>query len=155
MEEGVYYCGFNSEKSFGANSFFVRHPDGNWLVDSPRYIKQLAEFFDRQGGLRYIFLSHEDDVADSAKYAKHFGAKRIIHRGDADAVPDAEWIIEGTEAVELTADFTPFLFRDIRPAAPPSCIRIGFSSPATISGGSRTPRLWNRRGNWSGITGLA
>ena len=36
MEDGVYYCGFNSEKSFGANSFFVRHPDGNWLVDSPR-----------------------------------------------------------------------------------------------------------------------
>ena len=32
---GVYYCGFNSEKSFGANSFFIEHPDGNWLIDSP------------------------------------------------------------------------------------------------------------------------
>ena len=105
MEDGVYYCGFNSEKSFGANSFFVRHPDGNWLVDSPRYIKQLAEFFERNGGLRYIFLSHEDDVADAGKYAKHFGAKRIIHREDADAVPDAEWIIEGTEAVSLAPEF--------------------------------------------------
>ena len=105
MEDGVYYCGFNSEKSFGANSFFVRHPDGNWLVDSPRYIKQLVEFFERNGGLRYIFLSHEDDVADAGKYAEHFGAKRIIHREDADAVPDAEWIIEGTEAVSLAPEF--------------------------------------------------
>lgn len=106
LEDGVYYCGFNSEKSFGANSFFVRHPAGNWLVDSPRYIKQLVEFFEQNGGLSYIFLSHEDDIADAGKYAKHFGAKRIIHREDVDAVPDAEWIIDGTDAIELAPDFT-------------------------------------------------
>ena len=28
LEGGVYYCGFNSEKSFGANSYFVQHPAG-------------------------------------------------------------------------------------------------------------------------------
>ncbi|WP_447600367.1 MBL fold metallo-hydrolase [Nitrospira sp. Nam80] len=106
FEDGVYYCGFNSDKSFGANSFFVRHPDGNWLVDSPRYLKQLVEFFERHGGLRYIFLSHEDDVADAAKYAKQFGAKRIIHREDADAVPGAEWILDSTAAIGLAPDFT-------------------------------------------------
>jgi glyoxylase-like metal-dependent hydrolase (beta-lactamase superfamily II)/ferredoxin len=106
LDDGVYYCGFNSEKSFGANSFFVRHPDGNWLVDSPRYIKQLVEFIEKNGGLAYIFLSHEDDVADAGKYAQHFGAKRIIHREDLDAVPDAEWIIDGTEAIQLAPGFT-------------------------------------------------
>jgi glyoxylase-like metal-dependent hydrolase (beta-lactamase superfamily II)/ferredoxin len=106
LEDGVYYCGFNSEKSFGANSFFVRHADGNWLVDSPRYIKQLVEFIEKNGGLRCIFLSHEDDIADAGKYAKQFGAKRIIHREDMDAVPDAEWIIDGTEAIELAPGFT-------------------------------------------------
>jgi len=106
IDDGVYYCGFNSEKSFGANSFFVRHPEGNWLVDSPRFIKQLADFFERNGGLRYMFLTHEDDVADHDKYARHFGACRIIHREDADAVPEAEWIIDGSETVPLAADFT-------------------------------------------------
>jgi glyoxylase-like metal-dependent hydrolase (beta-lactamase superfamily II)/ferredoxin len=106
LDDGVYYCGFNSEKSFGANSFFVRHPDGNWLVDSPRYIKQLVEFIEKNGGLAYIFLSHEDDVADAGKYAQHFGAKRIIHREDLDAVPDAEWILDGTEAIQLASGFT-------------------------------------------------
>lgn len=105
FEGGVYYCGFNSEKSFGANSFFIEHPDGNWLVDSPRYIKHLVEAFERQGGIKYIFLTHEDDVADADKYAKHFGAKRIIHRADADAVPEAEWIVEGSEPVQLAPDF--------------------------------------------------
>ncbi|MGE0274704.1 MAG: MBL fold metallo-hydrolase [Nitrospiraceae bacterium] len=106
FEEDVYYCGFNSDKSFGANSFFVRHPEGNWLIDSPRYIKQLVDFFERHGGLRYIFLSHEDDVADAAKYAKQFGARRIIHREDVDAVPDAEWVLDGTAAIELATGFT-------------------------------------------------
>jgi glyoxylase-like metal-dependent hydrolase (beta-lactamase superfamily II)/ferredoxin len=105
LEDGVSYCGFNSEKSFGANSFFIEHPDGNWLVDSPRYIKHLVEVFEQKGGIRYIFLSHEDDVADADKYAKHFSAKRIIHRADADAVSAAEWIVDETDAVHLAADF--------------------------------------------------
>ncbi|MGQ0812596.1 MAG: MBL fold metallo-hydrolase [Nitrospiraceae bacterium] len=105
LEGDVYYCGFNSEKSFGANSFFVQHPDGNWLIDSPRYMKHLIDAVDRMGGIRYIFLTHEDDVADAAKYAERFGAKRIIHRADAEAMPDAEWIVDGDKAVELVPQF--------------------------------------------------
>jgi glyoxylase-like metal-dependent hydrolase (beta-lactamase superfamily II)/ferredoxin len=105
LEAGVFYCGFNSEKSFGANSYFIQHPDGNWLVDSPRYIKHLTDAFERMGGLRYIFLTHEDDVADAARYADRFGATRIIHRADADAMPDAEWIVDGLEAVALAPAF--------------------------------------------------
>lgn len=105
LAEGVFYCGFNSEKSFGANSFFVRHPDGNWLIDSPRYLKQLVEAFERMGGLSRIFLTHEDDVADADKYAKHFGATRMIHRADAGAAPDAEWILDGTEAIDVAPQF--------------------------------------------------
>jgi len=105
LDDGVSYCGFNSEKSFGANSFFIEHPDGNWLVDSPRYIKHLVEAFERRGGLARIFLTHEDDVADADKYAAHFGAKRIIHRADAEAMPDAEWLVDETDDVELSPGF--------------------------------------------------
>jgi glyoxylase-like metal-dependent hydrolase (beta-lactamase superfamily II)/ferredoxin len=105
LEAGVFYCGFNSEKSFGANSYFIQHPDGNWLIDSPRYIKHLVDAIERMGGLRYIFLTHEDDVADAGKYADHFGARRIIHRADAAAMPDAEWIVDGAETIDLTHQF--------------------------------------------------
>ncbi|MBH0179983.1 MAG: MBL fold metallo-hydrolase [Nitrospira sp.] len=105
LEDGVSYCGFNSDKSFGANSYFIAHPDGNWLVDSPRYVKHLVEAFERQGGLARIFLTHEDDVADAGKYAAHFGAQRIIHRADAEAMPDAEWFIDGADDAELSPGF--------------------------------------------------
>jgi glyoxylase-like metal-dependent hydrolase (beta-lactamase superfamily II)/ferredoxin len=105
LEEGVFYCGFNSEKSFGANSYFIRHAKGNWLVDSPRYLKHLVDAIERMGGLRYIFLTHEDDVADAARYGARFGATRIIHRADADAMPSAEWIVDGLQTVHLAPQF--------------------------------------------------
>ncbi len=105
LEGGVYYCGFNSEKSFGANSFFVEHPDGNWLVDSPRYMKHLVDFFEQKGGIRYIFLTHEDDVADCDRYARQFGAMRIIHQADAAAVPGAERVVEGEQTIQLAPQF--------------------------------------------------
>ncbi|HMS82154.1 MAG TPA: MBL fold metallo-hydrolase [Nitrospira sp.] len=105
VEGGVSYCGFNSEKSFGANCFLIEHPGGNWLIDSPRYIKHLVEAFEQRGGITYIFLTHEDDVADSEKYAAHFGAKRIIHRADAGVAPTAEQLIDGEETSSVGSDF--------------------------------------------------
>ena len=101
----VYYNGFNSEKSFGANSYFVVHPDGNWLIDSPRYLKHLVRAFQNMGGVRYIFLSHQDDVADADRYAQEFNATRIIHDADKDAMPQAEWIIRGHDVVQASSDF--------------------------------------------------
>ncbi|NKE73401.1 MBL fold metallo-hydrolase [Candidatus Manganitrophus noduliformans] len=105
LEDGVYYNGFNSEKSFGGNSYFIRHPDGNWLVDSPRYVGRLIKAFEEMGGIRTIFLTHEDDVADSARYAEHFGATRIIHRADAAASPGAERIVDGEEPIVVSEPF--------------------------------------------------
>jgi len=89
IEGPVYYCGFNSRKSFGGNSYFVTHPDGNWLVDSPKFLPFLVRRFNQMGGVRYIFLTHQDDVADAAEYAREFDATRIIHRADARAQRDA------------------------------------------------------------------
>jgi glyoxylase-like metal-dependent hydrolase (beta-lactamase superfamily II)/ferredoxin len=105
LEDGVSYCGFNSEKSFGANSFFIDHPDGNWLIDSPRYIKHLVEVFEQRGGIAHIFLTHKDDVADADKYAAHFGSERIIHQADLEAAPSAERVIAGEGMVRIGSEF--------------------------------------------------
>ena len=105
LDGGVYYNGFNSEKSFGANSYFIQHPDGNWLIDSPRYVQHLVAAFERMGGLKYIFLTHRDDVAEADRYAARFKATRMIHEGDADAVPEAEWVVKGKDPVPIGEDF--------------------------------------------------
>jgi len=101
----IWYCGFASRKSFGGSSYFVQHPAGNWLVDSPRFVEHLARRFAEMGGIRYIFLTHRDDVADADRYAARFGATRIIHRLELASQPDAEWVLEGGEAQQLTPGF--------------------------------------------------
>jgi glyoxylase-like metal-dependent hydrolase (beta-lactamase superfamily II)/ferredoxin len=101
VEGPVWYCGFNSAKSFGGNSYFVVRPQGNWLVDAPKFQPVLAQRLGELGGVRFIFLTHQDDVADAAEYAAHFGAQRIIHRLELDAQPDAEIVLDEFDAREL------------------------------------------------------
>jgi glyoxylase-like metal-dependent hydrolase (beta-lactamase superfamily II)/ferredoxin len=102
---GVSYCGFNSPKSFGGNSYFIEHPEGNWLIDSPRFVERLARRFESRGGVRFIFLTHRDDVADAERYAERFGSTRIIHRLELSAQPHAERVIDGFAPVTLADGF--------------------------------------------------
>jgi glyoxylase-like metal-dependent hydrolase (beta-lactamase superfamily II) len=103
LEDGVYYAGFNSRKSFGANAFFVCRRDGNYLIDSPRWAQQLAQSFSELGGITHVLLTHGDDVADAERYAAHFGARVWIHDADRSAAPFATDIISerGTIAAGL------------------------------------------------------
>src|SRR5579883_948328 len=105
LEGDVYYCGFNSPDSYGASSYFIRHPEGNWLIDSPKYVTHLVKNIEALGGVKYIFLSHRDDVADAEKFAARFGSQRIIHKFELSAQPDAEIVIEGTEPRQFSDDF--------------------------------------------------
>jgi glyoxylase-like metal-dependent hydrolase (beta-lactamase superfamily II)/ferredoxin len=105
IEKSVYYCGFNSAKSYGGNSYFIQQAQDNWLIDSPKFIPHLVRQFEKLGGISTIFLTHQDDVADADKYAAHFKSKRIIHEADLRAQPNAEEIIKGKDVIQLTADF--------------------------------------------------
>jgi glyoxylase-like metal-dependent hydrolase (beta-lactamase superfamily II)/ferredoxin len=105
IEEPVYYCGFNSPKSYGGNSYFVRHSAGNWLIDSPKFLPRLVQQFEALGGIAHIFLTHRDDVADARRYAERFGSKRYIHRSELSAQPDAEVVLDGNAPHELAPSF--------------------------------------------------
>ncbi len=105
IEDPVLYCGFTAPKSFGGSSYFVFHRDGNWLIDAPKFLPRLVHRFEDLGGIANVFLTHRDDVADAARYAEHFGSRRIIHRDELSAQPDAEHVLDGEEPIELAADF--------------------------------------------------
>lgn len=109
IENSVYYCGFNSPKSYGGNSYFVKHPEGNWLIDSPKFVTPLVKRIEALRGLRHIFLTHRDDVADAERYAKHFGCERIIHRDELRSQPGAERVLDGEGPWELSPDFLVIL----------------------------------------------
>ncbi len=102
---GVHFCGYTSEKSFGAASWLIRRPDGNVLIDSPRYVKRLADQIEALGGVRYMFLTHKDDVADHEQFAKRFGCQRIMHRDDiGPSTESVEVKLEGNELHRLADD---------------------------------------------------
>lgn len=91
ITEGVFDCGYAAESSFGAASWLVVRPEGNVLVDSPRFARPLARRIRELGGARYLFLTHRDDVADHARWREELGCERILHARD---------VTQGTHAVE-------------------------------------------------------
>jgi hypothetical protein len=98
ITSGVWRCGFNARSSFGAHSYFVARPNGNLLIDSPRYAAELVKWFRDAGGIGHILLSHRDDVADADKYGHQFGARVWIHRADKSAAPYATDLLEDGSA---------------------------------------------------------
>lgn len=101
IDGDVYYCGYNSESSFGANAFYVARPDGGLLIDSPRYATLLVRRLEELDGVAHILLTHRDDVADADRYAEHFGARVWIHEHDARAAPYATDVIRGRNPTKI------------------------------------------------------
>ena len=105
IEEPVFYCGYNSPKSYGGNSYFVRHAEGNWLIESPKFVTPIVQQLAALGGIANIFLSHRDDVADAEQFAQHFKSRRIIHRDELSSQPGAEVVLDGEGPWELAPGF--------------------------------------------------
>ena len=104
-DEQVSYCGYASEASFGASSYFIRRAGGNVLVDSPRASKILMDRLEALGGVRFMFLSHRDDVADHAAFRERFGCNRILHADDVDhGTREVERQLEGSVPTRLAPD---------------------------------------------------
>jgi glyoxylase-like metal-dependent hydrolase (beta-lactamase superfamily II)/ferredoxin len=105
IEDNVYYCGYHSEKSYGSASYLIVRPEGNVLVDSPRFTPPIVKQIEAMGGVKYMYLTHRDDVADHEQYRDRFGCDRILHQDDITSdTRDVEIKISGSEPVQLEPD---------------------------------------------------
>jgi glyoxylase-like metal-dependent hydrolase (beta-lactamase superfamily II)/ferredoxin len=101
-EGRISFVGFAHESSFGAASYLVHRPDGNVLVDSPRAARPLLSRLQALGGVRLLFLTHRDDVADHEKLHRHLGCTRVLH--EADRTRDTagiETVLSGSDPTAL------------------------------------------------------
>ena len=95
IDKNVFYCGYHSKNSYGAASYLITRSEsegGNILIDSPRFTPPLVKQIEEMGGVRYMYLTHRDDVADHEKFHQRFGCDRILHKDD---------ITSGTRSVEI------------------------------------------------------
>jgi len=109
IAENVYYCGFNAESSFGAWSYLITRPSdagGNVLIDSPRFATQLVKKIDALGGVRTMFLSHKDDIADHQRFAHRYACERVMHADDGAPRLGIEYVIRAGDALALDDELT-------------------------------------------------
>ena len=100
IDEDVYRCGYTSESSFGAISYYVKA--ARTMIDSPRFAAPLVKNIEALGGVQRMLLTHQDDVADHAKFHEHFGCERVLHRDDIRSrTASVELQPTGRDAVEL------------------------------------------------------
>jgi glyoxylase-like metal-dependent hydrolase (beta-lactamase superfamily II)/ferredoxin len=105
IAENVYHCGYHAESSFGAASYLIQRPEGNILVDSPRFAPPLVKRIEEMGGVRYLYLTHQDDVADHQKFHEHFECDRLLHEDDiSQDTRDVEIPLSGAEPIQLEPD---------------------------------------------------
>lgn len=89
---GLFDCGYAARSSFGAAAWLVQTAAGNVLVDSPRFTAPLLKRLVELGGVRWMFLTHRDDVADHARWHSALGCDRVLHARD---------VTGGTRSVEV------------------------------------------------------
>jgi glyoxylase-like metal-dependent hydrolase (beta-lactamase superfamily II)/ferredoxin len=105
IEGPVHHAGYHHRDSFGAASYLILRPEGNVLVDSPRFAAPLVRRIDELGGVALLFLTHVDDVADHARWRAHFGCERVLHAADARGeLARVERLLEGEAPVDLAPD---------------------------------------------------
>lgn len=105
VAENVYHCGYHSENSYGAASYLIQRSEGNVMIDSPRWAPPLVKRLEEMGGIRYLYLTHRDDVADHQKFHEHFGCDRIIHTDEISAdTQNVEIQLTGSIVFTLASD---------------------------------------------------
>ncbi|CAM9465612.1 unnamed protein product [Ectocarpus sp. 6 AP-2014] len=86
---GVFHLGFHGESSFGCSPWLVQRPEGNMMMDSPRFHPGLAKELDAKGGVSLMVLSHIDDVGDHQRWKERFpNMKRVMHKADVQRYGD-------------------------------------------------------------------
>ena len=105
-DDRVYVLGHNGSRTAGANSYLLRRPTGNLMIDTPRWAPVLAERYAALGPVTDVLLTHRDHAAHGRAYADRFGARLWIHEGDLDAAPDADRVLRGLEPVRVADGVT-------------------------------------------------
>ncbi len=106
---GVFAFPPNRE-TLGGTAYFIQQPEGNILVDCPAWTEAIATTLQTHGGVRWLFLTHRDAIAQVKAIQRDTSCEVIIQEQEAYLLPRLEvtpfqqdWAI----APRVTAIWTP------------------------------------------------
>lgn len=101
----VYHLGYHQRESSSMPYLIVR-PEGNIMIDLPRFNGRLAAQIDALGGVAYMIITHMS-AADQHDYWQAYfpTCKRVVHRFDRRRdLFDAEVVLNGRGPWTLSKD---------------------------------------------------
>lgn len=84
---GIFEFLDRSPLTYDGKGFLVTGPKYNLMVDMPACTPRVIDAVRRAGGLRYLFLSHRDEIGEVEEFHQAVGGAIIMHRSEADLVP--------------------------------------------------------------------
>ena len=105
VAQNVSFCGFTSEASFGAWSYFIERPAGNVLVDSPRAVHRLLRTSRNAAASRRCSSPIATTSRTTRRSPGTSDARRVLHERDVTRRPrGVERPLSGDEPVRLDDD---------------------------------------------------
>jgi glyoxylase-like metal-dependent hydrolase (beta-lactamase superfamily II) len=77
--DDVWHLGYPDFQPDHANRYFLKTASAGVLVDAPTYAEETASHIEKNGGLKFIFLTRKDEGLASLAYAKRFDAEIVVH----------------------------------------------------------------------------
>jgi glyoxylase-like metal-dependent hydrolase (beta-lactamase superfamily II) len=87
MLPGILEFEDRSPSTYGGRAFLVVGPKYNVMVDTPACTRRVIEAVRGAGGLRYVFLTHRDEIGEVRELRRELGGAVILHRTEAALVP--------------------------------------------------------------------
>ena len=76
------------------------------MVDAPHWSLDVVESAEAHGGIYHVLLTHQDDVADTQRYAEHFKAASGSARRTEHAAPFATDVLTSDRETDIAGGVT-------------------------------------------------
>jgi len=76
-----------NRQTMGGTAYWIRHPEGNLLVDCPAWDGATQAFLQEQGGVRWLFLTHRGAIAQVSQLQKTLACEVVIQEQEAYLLP--------------------------------------------------------------------
>ncbi len=78
----IFWIHAYDEATYHAQSYLLRHPEGDILIDVPPFTPEVVHALQEQSDLSYLFITHKDDIGSADRFVEFFHVTVILHHSE-------------------------------------------------------------------------